>query len=368
MSRAARTTLLVSLAIVVVGALLYRLRDSIGLEGFSWHGLSSALRHVRLGPVLAGLLGIYLTYAVRALRWARFCRHLGPAPLLPVYEATLAGFTALFVLGRAGEPVRPILIARKLRQPFASMFGIYVLERVFDMASTAVLLGLALLLFPRLLLPDEPGGALLAAARSAGGLLLVALLGLIAFLAYFHLHGAQWTGRRLASWRQSGGWRARLADLLAGFGDGLQAIRSGRDLLAAVSYSAVHWFLIVVIYDLLASSFGGRLAELGLPAAVLVLVFSMVGSMVQLPGIGGGAQVATFVAYTVVFGVEKGPAAAAAILIWLVTFAACTLAGIPLLVREGWSVAELRRLARAEVAEGSLPPLQREAQTEKADR
>ncbi len=368
MSRAVRTTLLVSLAIVVVAALLYRMQDSMGLEGFSWHGLSSALGQVRLWPVLAGILGIYLTYAVRALRWARFCHHLGPAPLRPVYSATLAGFTALFVLGRAGEPVRPILIARKLRQPFASMFGIYVLERVFDMASTVVLLGLALLLFPRFLLPDEPGSALLAATRSAGGLLLVALLGLIAFLAYFHLHGAQWTGRRLAGWQQAGGGRARLAALLTGFGEGLQAIRSARDLLAAVGYSALHWFLIVVIYDLLASSFGGRLAELGLPAAVLVLVFSMVGSMVQLPGIGGGAQVATFVAYTVVFGVEKGPAAAAAILIWLVTFAACTLAGIPLLVREGLSVAELRRLARTEAAEETIPPPQREAQTEQAER
>ncbi len=350
MSRAIRTTLLVILAIVIVGALLYRMRDSIGLEGFSWSRLNEVLGSIRLGPVLAGILGIYLTYAVRALRWARFCRHLGPAPLLAVYNATLAGFTALFMLGRAGEPVRPILIARKLRQPFASMFGIYVLERIFDMASTVVLLGVALLLFPRLLLPDEPGGALLAAARSAGGFLLVTLLVLMAVLVYFHLHGAQWTGRRLAVWQQAGGWRARLADLLRGFGEGLKAIRSPSDLFEAVGYSALHWFLIVVIYDVLASSFGGRLAELGLPAAVLVLVFSMVGSMVQLPGVGGGSQVATFFAYTVVFGVEKGPAAAAAILIWLVTFAACSLVGVPLLIREGWSLAELRRLVRAEAA------------------
>jgi uncharacterized protein (TIRG00374 family) len=348
MSRTVRTALLVLLALVVVGALLYRMRDSMGLEGFSWSRLSETLRQIRLGPLLAGIAGIYVTYGVRAQRWTRFCRYLGPAPFLPVYSATLAGFTALFLLGRAGEPVRPILIARKLRQPVSSMFGIYVLERVFDVASTAVLAGLALLFFPRLLLPGQEGGAFLAAARSAGGILLAGLAGMIVFLVYFRLHGAEWAGRRLARWRQRGGWRARAAGLFAGFSEGLQAIRTPGDLAAAVLYSALHWFFIVVIYDLVAGSFGGRLEQLGLAAAVVVLAFSMVGSTVQLPGVGGGAQLATFVAFTVVFGVEKEPAAAAAILIWLVTFAACTLAGVPLLVREGWSVAELRRLARAE--------------------
>jgi len=34
-----------------------------------------------------------------------------------------------------------------------------------------------------------------------------------------------------------------------------------------------------------------------------------------------------------------------------VTFAACSLAGIPLLFREGWSLGELRRMRQQEAAE-----------------
>ena len=37
----------------------------------------------------------------------------------------------------------------------------------------------------------------------------------------------------------------------------------------------------------------------------------------------------------------------ASIVIWLVTFASCSLVGLPLLFREGWSMGELRRMARA---------------------
>jgi len=34
--------------------------------------------------------------------------------------------------------------------------------------------------------------------------------------------------------------------------------------------------------------------------------------------------------------------------LWLMAFAASSLVGVPLLIREGWSMGELRRLARAE--------------------
>ena len=84
------------------------------------------------------------------------------------------------------------------------------------------------------------------------------------------------------------------------------------------------------------------------PGAMLVLAFTMVGSTLQLPGVGGGSQVASFLAYTVVFGVEKEPAAAASIVLWLVTFAASSLAGVPLLIKEGFSMRELSRIAREE--------------------
>jgi len=95
----------------------------------------------------------------------------------------------------------------------------------------------------------------------------------------------------------------------------------------------------------------GRLGTLNLGDALLVLAFTMVGSAVQLPGVGGGSQLACFLAYTTIFGVEKEPAAAAAILIWLITFAGCSLAGIPLLIHEGMSLGELRRLAEQEEQE-----------------
>jgi hypothetical protein len=101
---------------------------------------------------------------------------------------------------------------------------------------------------------------------------------------------------------------------------------------------------------LIAQAFKGDFtyAEMNFPGAMLLLAVTLLGATLQLPGIGGGAQVASFIALTTIFGVEQEPAVAIAVVLWLVTFAASTVVGIPLLIHEGFSVGELRKLAKAE--------------------
>jgi uncharacterized membrane protein YbhN (UPF0104 family) len=129
----------------------------------------------------------------------------------------------------------------------------------------------------------------------------------------------------------------------------VQTIKTAGDVVAAILYSALHWLLVVLVYYLVIQSFGGKLATLTFADAMMVLVFTLVGSAVQLPGVGGGAQALSIIAFTRLYGVEQEPAVAAAMVLWLVTFASCTLVGVPLLFREGWSLGDLRRLEDVDV-------------------
>jgi glycosyltransferase 2 family protein len=104
------------------------------------------------------------------------------------------------------------------------------------------------------------------------------------------------------------------------------------------------------VYLWVSHSFGGRLAAISVRDAMLVMAFTLVGSAVQVPGVGGGSQAGSIIAYTAIFGVEREPAVAAAIVLWLISFAMCTVVGVPLLFREGWSLGELRHMAEAEKA------------------
>lgn len=354
----ARRYLLLLLALAALGYLAYKFRNSITLEGFRWSMVTESLRHSRVWLLVLGIGTIYVCFAIRAVRWMRFCRWLGPTRFWNVYPATLMGFSCVFLLGRAGEPIRPVLIARKDSLSISGMFGVYVLERISDAVAALVLAGCALLMLRHGALAGSEGGAaaggisIIAVARSAGALLLAGLVVAIAFLVYFRFHGAAWLGKRLRDSQWRSGWREKVVLLVEGFIEGLQGIRTWGDLGALAGYTAAHWALVAVVYELVMHAFGGKLAQLSFGAVILVLAFTLVGSAVQLPGVGGGAQLASFLVLTLVLGVEKEPAATAAIVLWLVAFASCCLAGVPLLLREGWSMGELKRMAQAEEQAG----------------
>jgi glycosyltransferase 2 family protein len=347
MPRNLRRILLLLVAVVVLGGLGYKFRNSISLEGFKWSMVGDSLRHARIDLLLLSLATIYACFAIRALRWNRFSRWMGTSTFGGTYAATLMGFTCNFLLGRAGEPIRPVLIARKNSLSIPGMFGVYVLERIADIAATVTIAALALLLFRH---HENAGGAastVVTKMRSGGAVLFVGLIFVVGFLIYFRFRGAAWLGEKLKhpSWRL--GWRAKLLALLEGFSEGLQGIRTFGDLAALIGYTAMHWLLIACCYFFIVHAFGGELASLSFANVILVLAFSLFGSVIQLPGVGGGAQLATFLALTVTFGVESGPAAVASIIIWLITFAGCCLVGLPLLLKEGWSMGDLKQMAVA---------------------
>jgi glycosyltransferase 2 family protein len=346
------------LALLAVAFFLYKFRNSIAIEGFHWSVVTESVQHARTVLLLLGLITIYGCFAVRALRWIRFQRWLyGPESggmarhFWNIYSATLMGFSCIFLLGRAGEPIRPVLIGKKESLPIPAMFGVYVLERISDMAATAVIAGAALVLWRRSGMLGS-AGHFVSEARSAGIVLLVLLVVAIAFLISFRYRGAAWLARRLQNPKWRRGWREKVAVLLEGFSDGLQGIRTWSDVGMLVLYTAIHWTGVVFVYLWVAHAFGGALGQLSLAGALLVLAFTMVGSAVQLPGVGGGAQLATFLVLRLIFGIKDEPAATMAIVVWLIGFAGCCLVGLPLLFREGWSMGELRRMAQAEERAG----------------
>jgi uncharacterized protein (TIRG00374 family) len=347
-----RRYLLLFLAVAGLGYFFYKFRNSITLEGFRWGMVAQSLRHANLFLLLLGIVTTYFCFALRALRWMRFSRSFGEMRFSNVYRATLMGFACTFLLGRAGEPVRPVLIARKDSLSIPHMFGVYVLERVFDMASAIVLAGSALLLFERSGLAGNGDSPILRVARSAGVALLAGLVVIVGFLIYFRYHGAAWLSRKLQHEKWRTGWREKIAVLLEGFSDGLQGVRTWEDLGVLLGYTAVHWVLVALAYWFVAHAFGGQLGGLSFAATALVLAFTLVGSAAQLPGVGGGAQVATFLVLTLMLDINKEPAATMAIVVWLVTFASCSIVGLPLLLHEGWSMGELRQMARAEEQAG----------------
>src|SRR6202790_4748329 len=196
--RSLSSKLLVLLAVLLaLGFTIYRFGGTLHGASFSAAKLWLAVRGANPLLLLVSVVAIYACYAIRALRWGVFQQNLGTSNFWSIYSMTLAGFAAIFLLGRAGEPVRPLLLARKEKLPVADMFGIYALERLFDLASAAVIAAIGLLLFQSGGHAGDTAGKLETAARTTGSLLFAGVVGAIIFLLYLRLHGSALLERRL---------------------------------------------------------------------------------------------------------------------------------------------------------------------------
>src|SRR5258706_16450995 len=121
------------------------------------------------------------------------------------------------------------------------------------------------------------------------------------------------------------------------------------------------WWVGLLVWGGVWGRLGGAVGRMRLGGGVVVVGVGVGGWGVGLGGVGGGSQVASFLAYTTIFGVEKEPAAAASIVMWLITLAASSLAGAPLLIPEGVSLRQLReRAEHYKEAAGESPAQQGE--------
>jgi uncharacterized protein (TIRG00374 family) len=201
MQTSSRKLLVVLIGLLVLGFVVYRSSGMLHLGDFSGTKLLQAVRNANPFLLILSVLAIYACYALRSLRWQVFQKNLGPSRFAQIYAMTLAGFSAVFLLGRAGEPVRPLLLARKEKLPVSGMFGVYVLERLFDTASAAVIAAVALLLFQSHSFVSEGSSKLQTAARTTGSVLFAGVLAAVAFLLYLRLHGTSLLERKLERWQ-----------------------------------------------------------------------------------------------------------------------------------------------------------------------
>jgi uncharacterized membrane protein YbhN (UPF0104 family) len=257
--------------------------------------------------------------------------------------ATVMGFTAITLLGRPGEFVRPYLIAVKEGVPLASQLAAWLLERIADLLMVLILFGFALTRVgpsaaaagPRLRWLLTQGGTLVALAAGALLILLVSFRHFMAPVERLLNRGFRLLPQKI--------FFIALNRLVTAFGRGVESIRSDVALLEVLAYSVLEWVLIIASYWCLATSFRGL--NLTFVDVLVLLGFVALGASVQIPGIGGGIQVSAVVVLTEIFGVRLEQATVFAFLIWLLSFVAIVPVGLVLSVKEGLEWDKLRRLS-----------------------
>ena len=329
-----------ALLLAAVGAGIYRWRE----QGFAWSEFADSLKGADVGWLAASATAILLTYLGRALRWNIMLKPLAPeASLWRVLSATCIGFTASVFFGRAGEPVRPFLIARQEKVPFASQVAAWVVERILDLLMVLLLFSVALSQVTRsglhpgngLRMTMQIGGYVAGGAGFGCVLLLFGIRKFRGNLANRFLEAATVLPTKVAD---------GIARVLASFDEGMSAVGTNRSIVMLLLYSLLEWLIILLGFF---CSFQAFAATHSLsPLDVIISAgFICLASAVQIPGIGGGMQVSTVVVLTELFGIKLEVATSIALILWVISFASIVPIGVGLAITSGFkwsSINEIR--------------------------
>lgn len=322
--------------ILTVGLLAYFLRG-VNL-GEVWEKTREA--DARL--LALGVCVTMMTYALRAFRWQYLLAPIGPTRFSTAFQTTVIGFAASFLLpARAGEVLRPYLLARRENLPPTSAFATIILERLLDLITVLLLFGAFVVAVDPASLSGDPA---MYAKVKAGGLL-AAGASLAGFLVFYFLAGHPET---LGAWalkieRVLPAKLARtVASLVESFAQGLVIMRRPAHLLGSLALSFPLWLSIALGIWVTSRAFHMTFGYMG---SFLVMTLLVVGVAVPTPGQVGGFHTAYKIAVMTFFGAPEATAVGAAIVLHAISNLPVTLLALIFMAREGLSFGRMRALA-----------------------
>ena len=359
MKKGARHWLWLGASAGVLVLIAYHISRGGEWRQFRWDRLWAALLDANPFYLLAAVLATSASYFVRAYRWGYFLDPIKKVSLRVLFTGQIVGFAAIYLLGRPGEIVRPGYIANRSGVSYTSMAAVWLLERIFDTIFVALLFSASLFLVP---ISGEGTATTstsefqvgVSGAHIASVIVLAGTAFFVALLVYFRMRADRGPLRtpkflRFLSPRR----QEQFEHFLRSFADGLGVIRNFKDLWASIASTAVLWVFNVTFFWLVFRSMGGDVGRLSWMASALILFFGVLGLLVQIPGIGGGVQVALIKVMTTFMGIGLEDATGASILLWIALTVPCLVLALILLVHEGLTFKKLETMAEEERAQSA---------------
>ena len=333
------------------------------LAAFLWNAnLTDVWEEVRAAQPLLLLLSIVLqavTYTLRALRWMVLLEPVGKVRFGNAIRATVVGFAANTLLpARAGEVLRPYLLARREGLRATAAFATIIVERFLDLAMVVLLFGVFVVAADAATLEADP--TLFAAVRTAGmaaAAVAVAVLVVFAVLAGHPERLGALTDRVTRALPARIG--SALVHAVQAFAEGLAVMRRPALVAKAFALSVPLWLSIAATIWLVARAFH---ITMPLTGTFLIVALLTVGVAVPTPGAVGGFHYAFRVGTTVFYGVPNERAVGAAIVLHAISFFPVAIVGLVVMAREGLSLGRLRHMVEhqeeaGEAGEpGPVPP------------
>ena len=329
-----RTVLIVAITLAL---LAFFFRDA------NLAGVWTETRRANPWMLIAAVVATGTTYVFRAWRWQSLLAPIGPTRFGVAFRTTVIGFAVSFLLPRAGEVIRPYLLARREGLPPTAAFATIILERLLDLATVLLLFGFFVFSVPAGVLTGD--AEQLAHVKFWGGVAAAAAVASLAVLFALAGHPER-LGRAAGKIQRVLPERIAkvVAQFVETFAQGLAVMRQPAQLAIALVQSLPIWLSIAAGIWLTSQAFSITFPYTG---SFLVMTLLVVGVAVPTPGQIGGFHAAYQIAVQTIFGAADDRAVGAAIVLHAASFIPVTLLGVAFMAREGLTFEGAQELARS---------------------
>lgn len=310
----------------------------------NWDEVSNGLQKAKPLYLISAVVIICFGYLLRAKRWQVLLEPITPTSLKELFATTTVGFTAVFLVGRAGEIVRPMwlpMLDKRVR-PSAALVTLG-LERIFDLASLICFFAVnSLWLIP---LPGQE--------NQFNYLKVVAILMLFGVGGGFvALNLYQKYAEKVISWSE----KKRLLhnrvgsivlSIMRQLALSLAILRDWREVLAIGFWTLLLWLAISIPTWLVILAFG---IEMDFSHSIFVMWWAALGSLVPTPGGAAGSFHVATAGGLIFLGIDRELAFAVAIIMHLVYFAPAVIFGVFYFVHGDITIEKFRSLLSSEHA------------------
>ncbi len=322
-------------------------------RNLDWQEVSGSLRRANAFYLVAAFAITCLGYLLRACRWQTLFAPITKTSLKELFAATTIGFTAILIVGRAGELIRPMWLSMRDRRvrPSAALMTLGV-ERIFDLASLICFFSVNLLWFDAPVGREKEFGYI----KLLGNLMLVGVIvGFIGLYIYQKYSDAfvGWfervTDRKFVPKKL----RRVFISLLQQLAASLKVLRSAREIALVVFWTLLLWFSIAIPTWLVILAFDLPI-EVTFSGSLFVMFVAALGSVVPTPGGAAGAFHAATAGGLIFLNVEANDAAAISIAMHLIYFVPAVIFGFYYFLHGDMSVARFRNLLSNEHTEEEI--------------
>lgn len=317
-----------------------------------WAEVRGAVGRANPYLLLLALVAICSTYFLRSARWGALLAPLSPASMRNLFIATTVGFGALFLFGRMGEVVRPLVLPMrdpKIR-PSASFVTIMV-ERIYDMLAIVVFFAANLIWMK----PPANLAVEFNRVRFIGIFMLIAVLFGVFLMTLFrrNSHSVIVRVRKIIEGRSFIPARLTKAviSILEQLAKALRVLVNARELAVTIGWTIALWVGIAIGNWLVFRAFGLRF---GITETVFVMGWALVGSLVPTPGGAAGAFHAATAGALIFLGIGRETAAAISIVLHLVDFGPALIVGLVYILRGDVNISNLRSMTSSETVEHAI--------------